>query len=327
MSSPNSGSESNRSSGDAWFVRGGGKQFGPFSLKRLREFVEQGKLKPTTEASSDARTWVPASQVPGLFTSASTTKDPEREPTPVLAPPPVLPASDSGLIGLGTVPPRPMFRITTPQILIVCVTIFATVLVWRMLSQAMPPSTNYSVTGSARVRSDEPNRAGPPPVTRSPTTVDLSWTTAFPNRMPAESLRMFGFGPSVPLDATDAVWFTPVGEKKRGPHKDCLVEDSAIPRVVGGGTVLLGEIPVGSSAPTEELYRALATSSAVISYVAGFDMEVEQNVHIDSGGNRGPRFSIRTRSLMITSVAASGELDRQALLPFVGKLFKTNTYR
>ena len=138
---------------------------------------------------------------------------------------------------------------------------------------------------------------------------------------------MFGFGPSVPLDATDPVWFTPVGEKKRGPHKDCLVEDSAIPRVVGGGTVLLGEIPVGSSAPTEELYRALATSSAVISYVAGFDMEVERNVHIDSGGNRGPRFSIRTRSLMITSVVASGELDRQALLPFVGKLFKTNTYR
>ena len=87
MNNPKSRSGSNAGSGDAWFLRKGGKQYGPFTIRRLREFVDAGKVKPTTQASRDGRRWIPASDVPGLFPEVVPAEGidfgPEPEPTPM----------------------------------------------------------------------------------------------------------------------------------------------------------------------------------------------------------------------------------------------------
>ena len=87
MNNPKSRSGSNAGSGGAWYLRRGGKQYGPFTSRRLREFVDAGKVKPTTQASRDGRRWIRASDVPGLFPEVVPAEGidfgPEPEPTPM----------------------------------------------------------------------------------------------------------------------------------------------------------------------------------------------------------------------------------------------------
>lgn len=73
-----------------WYHQMGGKQFGPFSFKGLRERVSFGILHPSDEVMLDgAAEWTEAANVPGLFereTNPRTPKqtlheEPPKEPT------------------------------------------------------------------------------------------------------------------------------------------------------------------------------------------------------------------------------------------------------
>jgi hypothetical protein len=66
-----------------WFVRGGGKVYGPLDPSKLKQLAADGKIGPQTEVAKAASgPWHPASKVGGLFAVA----------TPSVSPPPPLPA-------------------------------------------------------------------------------------------------------------------------------------------------------------------------------------------------------------------------------------------
>ena len=51
-----------------WFVRGGGKVYGPFDSAKFKKIVADGKIDQTTEiAQNHAGPWVPAGKIKGLF--------------------------------------------------------------------------------------------------------------------------------------------------------------------------------------------------------------------------------------------------------------------
>jgi hypothetical protein len=53
-----------------WFIRGGGKLYGPLDDARLRSLVSEGKIDQTTDLALDPRgPWHPAGRVRGLFPS------------------------------------------------------------------------------------------------------------------------------------------------------------------------------------------------------------------------------------------------------------------
>jgi hypothetical protein len=57
-----------------WFVRQGGKAFGPFDSSKLRQLAAAGKITPQTELSQSANgPWATAGNVKGLFNPATTT--------------------------------------------------------------------------------------------------------------------------------------------------------------------------------------------------------------------------------------------------------------
>lgn len=74
----------------SWFVRGGGKVYGPLDSAKLRQLVADGKIDQTTEvAQSQAGPWVPAGKVKGLFIQPPI-PSPSAKPTPAAIPvPPV----------------------------------------------------------------------------------------------------------------------------------------------------------------------------------------------------------------------------------------------
>jgi hypothetical protein len=66
-----------------WFIRGGGKVYGPLDDARLRRLVAEGKINEATELATDAKgPWHPASRVRGLFTSSSSSEIKSAVPTP-----------------------------------------------------------------------------------------------------------------------------------------------------------------------------------------------------------------------------------------------------
>jgi hypothetical protein len=71
-----------------WYHLVGGKQFGPFSFKGLRERADIGVLHPADEVLRDgAKDWVEAVSVPGLFAPEAVV-----EVTKVVVPPNEAPA-------------------------------------------------------------------------------------------------------------------------------------------------------------------------------------------------------------------------------------------
>jgi hypothetical protein len=68
-----------------WFVRGGGKIYGPIDAARLKQLVADKKINEQTDvAQSNAGPWVPAGRVKGLF-SASISVPPLPNAPPVAA--------------------------------------------------------------------------------------------------------------------------------------------------------------------------------------------------------------------------------------------------
>jgi hypothetical protein len=56
-----------------WFVRGGGKVYGPLDAARLKQLASEGKVDRKTDiATNAAGPWQPAGNVKGLFPQAST---------------------------------------------------------------------------------------------------------------------------------------------------------------------------------------------------------------------------------------------------------------
>jgi hypothetical protein len=68
--------------GQQWFVRGGGKVYGPLDAARLKQLVSEGKINRQTDVAINAAgPWNPAGNVKGLFpASGSATKLPEPPP-------------------------------------------------------------------------------------------------------------------------------------------------------------------------------------------------------------------------------------------------------
>lgn len=53
---------------NSWFVRGGGKVYGPLDSSKLKKLVAAGKIDQTTEISQDQNgPWVSAGKIKGLF--------------------------------------------------------------------------------------------------------------------------------------------------------------------------------------------------------------------------------------------------------------------
>ena len=64
-----------------WFVRGGGKVYGPLDSSKLNQLVSDGKINQTTEVAQNQNgPWVPAGKVTGLFKAAPAT--PAHAPKP-----------------------------------------------------------------------------------------------------------------------------------------------------------------------------------------------------------------------------------------------------
>lgn len=57
--------------GQQWFVRGGGKVYGPLDAARLKQLVSEGKINRQTDVAASATgPWTPAGNVKGLFPQA-----------------------------------------------------------------------------------------------------------------------------------------------------------------------------------------------------------------------------------------------------------------
>lgn len=68
-----------------WFVRGGGKVYGPLDSARLKQLAAEGKINEATEvAQNQSGPWYPAGKVRGLFDSSAATA-----PTYAPAPAPI----------------------------------------------------------------------------------------------------------------------------------------------------------------------------------------------------------------------------------------------
>src|SRR6266404_1641905 len=53
---------------EAWFIRVGGKEFGPADVETLREWETDGRVLPTNEARpAGVDVWITAAEIPGLF--------------------------------------------------------------------------------------------------------------------------------------------------------------------------------------------------------------------------------------------------------------------
>lgn len=87
----------------SWFVRGGGKVYGPLDSSKLKKLVADGKIDQTTEVSQDQNgPWVAAGKIKGLFVqppipatpapAAIAATVPVAKVTPPAAPPPAPPA-------------------------------------------------------------------------------------------------------------------------------------------------------------------------------------------------------------------------------------------
>lgn len=71
----------------SWYVRGGGKVYGPLESARLKQLVAEGKINETTDvAQNQAGPWYPAGRVRGLF--ETTTSVPTSSPAPQSKAPP-----------------------------------------------------------------------------------------------------------------------------------------------------------------------------------------------------------------------------------------------
>lgn len=66
-----------------WFVRGGGKVFGPLDSAKLKQLAAEGKIGPQTEVAKAADgPWHPAGKVGGLFPVAAASEPPASRPSP-----------------------------------------------------------------------------------------------------------------------------------------------------------------------------------------------------------------------------------------------------
>lgn len=76
----------------SWFVRGGGKVYGPLDSARLKQLVAEGKINEATEvAQNQAGPWHPAGKVRGLFDAAPVTPAYAPAPQTYAAPQPYIP--------------------------------------------------------------------------------------------------------------------------------------------------------------------------------------------------------------------------------------------
>ena len=84
-----------------WFVRGGGKVYGPFDSVKFKKIVEDRKIDQTTEiAQNQNGPWVPAGKVKGLFEAHPVTPAYAPKPQAYAAPqpyisPPLAPITES----------------------------------------------------------------------------------------------------------------------------------------------------------------------------------------------------------------------------------------
>jgi membrane protein YdbS with pleckstrin-like domain len=76
----------------SWFVRGGGKVYGPLDSAKLKQLVATGKIDQTTEVAQQHNgPWVPAGRVKGLFVQPPVTPT-SVPPQPTAAVAPLAPA-------------------------------------------------------------------------------------------------------------------------------------------------------------------------------------------------------------------------------------------
>lgn len=82
-----------------WFVRGGGKVYGPLDAARLKQLVADRKMNEATEVSQNhSGPWYPAGKIRGLFAQPAASSTPNAPPPPhALAPQPAQPKTDSQL--------------------------------------------------------------------------------------------------------------------------------------------------------------------------------------------------------------------------------------
>ena len=74
-----------------WFVRGGGKVYGPFDSVKFKKIVEDRKIDQTTEiAQNQNGPWVPAGKVKGLFEAHPVTPAYAPKPQAYAAPQPYI---------------------------------------------------------------------------------------------------------------------------------------------------------------------------------------------------------------------------------------------
>lgn len=70
---------------EAWFIRVGGKEFGPADVETLREWKTDGRVLPTNEARpAGVDLWITAAEIPGLFEPPSVQT--ASEPAPARSP-------------------------------------------------------------------------------------------------------------------------------------------------------------------------------------------------------------------------------------------------
>ena len=69
-----------------WFVRGGGKVYGPLDSGKLKQLVADGKIDQTTEVAQNQNgPWVPAGKVKGLFVQPPIPANPAPPPSAAAA--------------------------------------------------------------------------------------------------------------------------------------------------------------------------------------------------------------------------------------------------
>lgn len=101
---------------NTWFVRSGGKVFGPFDTGKLKQLAAAGQVSTDSEiARSHAGPWFAAKTIQGLFDALPPAEAPKPTPRPPVAPPPVrvAPAPEEQIAPVPPAPSSPQQRDVT----------------------------------------------------------------------------------------------------------------------------------------------------------------------------------------------------------------------
>lgn len=349
---------------DRYYAEIDNERIGPMTGKEIRDLVLEGRLRSShviVRDSDGLRAEV--GTVKGLSellktdaTASLTGESKYAHSNPAVArqttepPPPIVPTGTS-LPATG----EKRSVLTNLQVATVCATALIGVVIWRLTARVDPTDTTDAAPAAINtVRSDTSSSPAdqaprkPPPIEDRPrsrsteSVADLSWTSAFPNRVSQSALsalredfvqstkrkrdrELAAVKPETLANATQeglamAAVFWMAQEQARPPTwaRGYLYEGTHTPNAESG-RVFLGPIPIAPDRAPQELYKALRSSSASLAFVCGFDIEVGPPRTSPSDGDLTNPVYYHVRTLMIIKVYGGETLDREALQPFVGR--------